>query len=66
MLELAERGEWEGTATELLVKLDSMVGEGTKRLRSWPKSGRALRGALNRILPNLRAVGIEVTFDREG
>jgi hypothetical protein len=31
----------------------------------WPKNGRALSNALRRLAPTMRAVGVEVTFDRE-
>lgn len=64
--DLAERRDWQGTATELLTELDSTVADGTRRLKSWPKSGRSLSNALRRIVPNLRALEIEVTFDRQG
>ena len=33
--------------------------------KSWPKNGRALGNALRRLAPTLRAVGVDVTFDRE-
>lgn len=58
---MAETCDWEGTATELLGELNERADEGTRRLPSWPKTGRALAGALRRLAPNLRAVGIEVT-----
>ena len=67
--ELLEAGEWKGTATELLVVLDRRVTESTKRLKSWPKDGRALSNALRRLATNLRESGISVEFkesDRVG
>src|SRR5262249_27838236 len=36
-----------------------------QRRRDWPKSSRALSGALRRLAPNLRVAGIEVAFDKE-
>ncbi len=59
---LTERAEWIGTATELLNQLNAMVDEASRRARTWPTTGRALAGALRRLAPNLRAIGIEVTF----
>ncbi len=67
--EFMERGEWKGTATELLTALDQKVTESTRRLKSWPKDGRALSNALRRLATNLRESGISVEFkesDRVG
>jgi hypothetical protein len=63
--ELAAKGEWCGTATELLKALGDTMPEEQRRAKEWPKTGRALSGAIRRIGPNLRAVGVEVVFDRE-
>jgi len=60
--ELAERDGWSGTATELLKELEAEAADATKRLKEWPGTGRALTGALKRIAPNLRAVGVDVLF----
>ena len=57
-------GGWEGTAQALLGVLDSRAGDGTKRLKSWPKTPRALSGAIRRLAPNLRRAGIDVMFER--
>lgn len=57
---------WEGTATELLTELDGKASDGTKRLKTWPKSAKSLGGALRRLAPNLRATGVTVEFVREG
>jgi hypothetical protein len=56
---------FEGTASELLKKLAGIAGEETTRTRGWPRSPQALSGALRRLAPNLRAIGIEVEFHRE-
>jgi hypothetical protein len=53
---------WSGTATEALAALDDMVDEGTRRKKAWPKSAASLSNHFRRILPNLRAVGIDVQF----
>jgi len=60
--ELAEHEEWSGTSSELLEALNNRVGDVTKRTRGWPTLPRVLSGALKRLLPSLRAVGVEVLF----
>ncbi len=63
---MAERKEnWEGTAQELLAKLDVVVGEKAAKERSWPKKPNTLSGKLRRIAPALRKVGIHITASRE-
>ena len=64
LLEVATAG-FEGTATELLAKLGALVAEAATKERGWPKTARALSGTLRRLAPNLRALGIEVSFMRE-
>jgi hypothetical protein len=54
-----------GTATQLLALLDRQAEEKVRKRRGWPKSPRALSGALRRIAPNLRVIGITVDFDRD-
>jgi len=56
---------WSGTASELLETLARRVDEPTRRVKGWPTTARTLSGTLRRLAPNLRAVGVEVTFDRE-
>ncbi len=64
----ASRGAWRGTATELLDALARHLPggerEGKKPPTGWPANGRALSNALRRLAPNLRAVGIDVSFTR--
>jgi hypothetical protein len=55
--------DFTGTATELLILLNGMVGE--IRDRAWPRSPRGLSNALRRISANLAAIGVRVTFGRE-
>jgi hypothetical protein len=66
ILEIARRGGFGGTATELLQKLDEVASEKLKKEHSWPKNGRAVSGQLKRIAPNLRAKGVTVSWFREG
>jgi hypothetical protein len=52
---------WTGTAGELLEKLIPHAGTATNE-KYWPHSPRGLRGALERLAPSLREVGIQITF----
>ena len=61
-----ERGEFEGSASELLPLLDARVSLDTKGLRSWPKRPSTLGQWLNRLAPALRAVGVDPRFNRVG
>src|SRR5262249_41780573 len=47
--ELASRGEWTGTASELLAELTAIVGERVAKSKDWPKSGRGMSGAIRRL-----------------
>jgi hypothetical protein len=58
--------EWKGKASELLDGLNAVATEQERRRRSWPKTPQHLSGALVRLAPSLRQVGIEVVRDREG
>jgi len=51
---------WTGTASELL---DQLTPE--RPPRGWPRSARAVAGALRRLVPALRSTGVEVSFERE-
>ena len=63
---LSKRRSWEGSASQLLPLLDNEVMESTRAHRSWPATPSALGGALARLAPALRAVGLEVWPDRLG
>jgi len=71
IVELMEREEgcrWEGTAAELLEVLTDIAIE--KKIdtkdKSWPKRHSTLSKHIRGILSNLRDVGIQVTFNRDG
>lgn len=67
VLELVqERGEWSGTATELLRELESKVDDGIRGLKSWPSAPRTLSNQVKRLAPNLREAGSDVEFHRTG
>jgi hypothetical protein len=62
-------GTWCGTASDLLGELSRRLAEREREGRKppgWPANGRALSNALRRLAPNLRAVGIDVVFARDG
>ena len=63
--ELVDLGEWRGTASQLLSDLDTHIKEQTRKLKSWPKDGRALSNALRRLAPNLRESGVSVEFNKK-
>lgn len=52
--------EWKGTASDLLGKITP-----ERPPRGWPGSPRAVSGAIKRITPALRAVGVTVAHDRQ-
>ncbi len=56
---------WEGTAKDLLAALGEHAAEGATKDRDWPKTPRALAGALRRYAPNLRAAGVTVAYRKE-
>ena len=62
---LEERGEWCGTAGELLESLELCVTDQIKRQKNWPKNGRSIAGHLKRLSPNLRVAGWEVEYQRQ-
>jgi hypothetical protein len=59
-----EEGTWTGKSSELLKALNERVSDEMKKQQGWPKRPNALSGAVKRIAPNLRAVGIECQMGR--
>jgi hypothetical protein len=57
---MAERSSWTGSAADLLRAGADHSGS------VWPKNPRALAGRLRRAQTFLRALGIDITFSREG
>jgi len=55
---------YRGTATELLRALASYTPKSTVRSARWPGTPRLLACALRRIAPQLRTIGITLSFDR--
>lgn len=60
---MKDKKTWSGTANELLTKCSKdYYLDLTKRRSDWPKTPRGMSGALRRIAPDLRALGIDVGF----
>ena len=57
---------WKGTASQLLQDLESHTDDATYRSRFFPKSSNSLSRQLNRLTPDLKAVGIQIVFTKEG
>jgi hypothetical protein len=53
-----------GTTSELLIRLNAIASEGTRRLSRWPKAPNLLSSALRRMAGSLRSTGIEIYFYR--
>ena len=63
---MAERTMWSGNASDLLRVAYPSKDDASQTGVGWPKSPRALAGRLRRVQTPLRALGIEMTFGREG
>src|SRR5262245_57768405 len=64
---MLDRDEWAGTASDFLLAADKLQRqEASIRRPDWPRTPRALAGRLRRAQTSLRAVGINVGFQREG
>ncbi len=55
---------WAGRPSELLTVLGEMVSDKTKESKRWPKAANSLSGELRRLIPALRAEGVEVGFSK--
>jgi hypothetical protein len=56
---------FKGTATDLLRQLGwSLNGERNRHPYDWPRTPHALSCGLHRLAPNLRAAGVQVTFQK--
>ena len=60
---IAEKADWEGTATELLVELEKWVSESVSRSRIWPSANK-VRGRLRRLQAPLRDFNIVLDLDQ--
>jgi hypothetical protein len=62
---MSERSSWTGSAADLL-RVSVERTRQTSDRTGWPKNPRALAGHLRRAQTFLRALGLEITFSREG
>ena len=67
---MAERTTWAGTASDFLQMSADVLGQAmpgqSAASAGWPKNPRALAGRLRRAQTFLRALGIEISFSRDG
>jgi hypothetical protein len=61
----ANGGRWAGRLKDLLEALEGRVKDEYRKQKGWPRTSRGLRGALTRLAPTFRGVGIAYTFTRE-
>ena len=61
---LARKGDFEGTASDLLRMLNERADPNAMRTRGWPQTASHLSNVLRRLAPNLRSSGIEVDWFR--
>jgi hypothetical protein len=63
---MEERHEWEGIAKELKQQLEAFLSSNNDyekvNTKGWPHFAKGMADALRRIAPDLRMLGIEVTF----
>ena len=57
---------WSGTMTDLLARLDIVVGDKVAQRKGWPTTAAALGGRLRQVAPQLRRLGILMTSTRQG
>jgi len=63
---VGEENAWEGTATELLNKLnDSVEDDDLKRAKEWPHAPNTLSGQINSLIPDLLEHGVNVVATRD-
>jgi hypothetical protein len=61
---IQQQGRWNGKSSKLLEELNLRASDEMKKQQGWPKRANLLSGAVKRIAPNLRAVGIECKLGR--
>src|SRR5262249_10655295 len=63
---MADKELWEGKPSELLAKLGELADDKVTKIQDWPKRANSLSGQLKRLAPNLRKIGLHVTFGSAG
>lgn len=66
LMDAVEEDEWAGTASELLDRLETIVGEKEAKRKHWPGSASVLGQRLRRIASRLRKLEIKIEYEREG
>lgn len=61
---ISDRERWEGPARELLTELNKRVKPESKNQKGWPKTAGLLSGALGRLAPDLKTIGITLEFEQ--
>jgi hypothetical protein len=61
----ARENQWAGLLKDLLDELGKQAGEPLAKDKGWPKTARSLAGALKRMAPVLRAVGLTYSTSRQ-
>jgi hypothetical protein len=59
-----DAGPWTGTAADLLQRLSEALPNPDRPPPDWPRTPRGLAGALRSSAPALRALAVQVEFDR--
>lgn len=59
-----DQRKWEGKSSKLLEELNQRASDEMKKQQGWPKRANSLSGAIKRVAPNLRAVGIDCKLGR--
>ena len=60
------RTVWTGTATDLLREINAFMGYETKHPKDWPTSPAILSNKLHLVETDLRKIGIEIEYKKEG
>lgn len=63
---MRDRLIWKGTASDLLTELERHSEESTVKSRYWPKASNIFKRQLNRLAPDLKALGIDLHEIRAG
>lgn len=61
---IEEKGEWSGTASELLKNLSKQAKDIERERKEWPKQPNQLSKTLRRLAPSLRGIGIDISDTR--
>lgn len=56
------RSEWVGKPGELLVALEALANDQTRKRKDWPASPKGLSDAIRRLAPTLRSLGIDASI----